>query len=829
MTPPPAGRDPTVSGSVARDAELRDAPGRGVAEEVTASAATEQALELPTLLRLIARGAASDLGRRRVFQLRPFHGVAELERHRQRYEEARRLIAARRLVPSCERPFEPLLEAIAAGGHALDGRDLVEVGALLALAGEAARRIADADPACPELALLAEELPSCAELERTLRKTFDPRGEIREDATPRLAQLRARLRRIRGRTYQQLGALVEEHREHLSEDTIPMRGGRLVLVLSAGARGRVPGLLHGRSGTGKSFYFEPLEAVENNNALQQTADEEAAEKRRILADLVRRLASELPAIRAQAAFVAELDLLQAAVRFAAASDGRLVELGGRHQLKLAAARHPLLDPALAELRREALDQPGHSAPIVPLDLELDGERRALVVTGPNAGGKTVALKTVGLLVLAHQCGLPVPAGKGSRLPFLSRVVATVGDDQDLLADRSTFSGRLLRLREAWEAAGPDALILLDELGSGTDPEEGAALATALLEGLAERRCLVLVTTHLSQLAAAALETGGAFCAAMQFDGETGRPTYRLLPGPPGGSEALALGRRLGLPRPWLDRAEALLGSEHRDLRRLLAEVERARQELAETQARLAAELADAEKLRQRLAEQESALAGERKALGKTLKRELEAFRQETRKRLAGEVDRLRTELESGRRRNLAAAAVERLFDSAPAFDEGEAGSKGELAVGGGVRHRRLGWVGRLEKLEKGRALVVLGGKSVSCREEDLVAADEPAPPRPARRERSPADRDPTLDVEAPRELKLIGERVEPGLDRLDRFLDQALLASHAEVRIVHGHGSGRLRDAVREHLRGHPAVAGWRPGGAREGGNGVTIAELKGA
>ncbi len=782
------------------------------------------------MLRLVAYLAASDLGRRSIVEQRPFRQISELERRRSRYQEAHRLLAARRLVPHCQRAFQPLLTAIEDGGHSLEGRDLVEIATFLRIASEAAARISEADPPPRELAAMVEGLPSCAELERILRKTFDRRGEIRENATPRLAELRAQLRRVRNRTYQQLGSLVEKHREHLSEETIPLRGGRLVLVLQAGARGRLPGLMHGRSGSGRSFYVEPLEAVENNNQLQQIGEEEAAEKRRILADLVMRLGNELPALLARAAFVAEIDLLQASVRFAEASGGRLADLGERHDLKLVAARHPLLDPGLADLRSDALSQRGHSEPIVPLDLELTAEQRALVVTGPNAGGKTVALKTAGLLAMAHLCGLPIPAGAGSRLPFLRSIVATVGDDQDLLADRSTFSGRLLRLREAWHAAEPDALLLLDELGSGTDPEEGAALATALLECLVGRRCLVLVTTHLSQLAAAALETDGAFCAAMQFDGETGHPTYRLLLGPPGGSEALALARRLELPAAWLDRAEELLGSEHRDLRRLLAEVERARQELAEKQGRIEVELDDVAKLRRRLAEQNAALSEERKTLNRTFKRRLEAFQEETRRRFQGEVARLRAELEDGRRRHLAAAATERIFRSAPNFDAAdEAG--GPITVGAAVKHRRLGWTGTLERLERGRARVRVGGKSLRCAEQDLTAApEEPGPPSRPRRSppvlTSPPPPDAILE-EPPRELKLIGQRVEPALDLLDRFLDRSLLASLPEVRIIHGHGSGRLRAAVRRHLKSHPAVAAQRSGRASEGGDGATIARLR--
>jgi DNA mismatch repair protein MutS2 len=393
--------------------------------------------------------------------------------------------------------------------------------------------------------------------------------------------------------------------------------------------------------------------------------------------------------------------------------------------------------------------------------------------------------------------------------------------------------------------------LIDELGSGTDPEEGSALGVSFLEGIVERGSLAVITTHLTQVAAAALEMPGATCAAMEFDPASGQPTYHLLPGPPGGSEALALARRLGLPAAWLDRAEARLGRQHRDLQRLLAEVEEVRRELAAERDRTAAAAADAEKLAARLATQEAALVEERRRVGQRLAAELDAFRRQTLERLREEGERMRGEIEAGRRKGVEAAAVERLFEAAPevAPPEPARQAEGELAAGATVRHRLLGWEGTLEKLDRGRAEVSVRGKRLQCKPEELtlVAAAEgarssasppaAAPPAPAAsapaaaagRRRATFEADDAAAAESPAELNLIGVRVEPALDRLDDYLDRALLASRAEVRVVHGHGSGRLRQAVREHLRGHPAVAGHRPGEANEGGNGATVVTLRGA
>jgi DNA mismatch repair protein MutS2 len=798
------------------------------------SAASAQALEFPSLLAVLARLAASDLGAERVLALCPAEDEADLRVRRQRYEEAARISGGPPLVPDFDVPLGELLDRLTTGRPPLEGIDLVRLADLLKASRAAAFRIAQSDPPTPELRHLAAGLPELSDLLRRIERTFDRRGEVREDASPRLAALRGQIRRVRDQLYRDLGEFVSGHKDELSEETIPMRGGRLVLVLQAGAKGRTRGLVHGRSATGKSFYFEPLQVVESNNNLQQSVEDEEAERRRIVAELVAAARTALPDLLTHAGFLGELDLLQAAVRFAEVSEGHLPEVGPRHELRLRAARHPLLDPLLAGLRAEALGQAGHSGTIVPIDLDLASGRRVLVVTGPNAGGKTVSLKTAGILSLAAQCGLPIPAAAGSRLPFFARIVATVGDEQDLLADRSTFSGRLLRLKEAWEGAGPDSLVLLDELGSGTDPEEGAALAVSLLEGLLGRGALGIITTHLAQLAAAALEMDGASCAAMEFDPGTGRPTFRLVPGPPGASEALALGRRLGLPAEWLDRAEARLGSEHRDLRRLLAEVDRVRQELAETRDRLAEETADAEKLRRRLAEQLAAIEEERRTVGRKLKGDLDSFRRETMERFRTEVERLREQFEGGRRRGLEAEAVERLFAAAPELAPPEPDAAGDLAVGQRARHVQLGWEGVIEKLEPGRAEVAVRGKRVRCRPEELVPVGAPGSPAPRMTERELGRErarraDSEESSEAPPEVNLIGQRVEPALEVLDAYIDQALLSSRKEVRVIHGHGTGRLRQAVREHLRGHRGVSTLRSGAANEGGDGATVVTLRGA
>jgi DNA mismatch repair protein MutS2 len=789
------------------------------------SRASLEALELPALLALLAAEARTDLGARRLLALTPTADADALARRRAAYEQVARLAVEAPLVPSLDAELAPLVTRLGEAGEPLDGAEIVVLARLLAAAGEAAARIAAADPPCSELAARLHGLGDPRPLVRRIERVLDRQGRVRDDASPRLVELGRQVRASRERIYGELERLRAAHVELFTDETVPLRGGRLLLMLSSGARGRIPGLVHGRSATGRSFYFEPLAAVEENNTLQGAVEDLELERQRLLRELLAALVAELPTVERLTDLVGELDAHETAARFAAAAGAQLAQMAPRGEARLVGARHPLLDPRLAGRRERVLGSAGHGAPIVPLDLELGEARRLIVVTGPNAGGKTVALKTLGLLALMHQAGLPVPAEQGSELPLFDSFVATIGDEQDLLAERSTFSGRLERLGEAWRAASPDSLTLLDELGSGTDPEEGAALAVALVEHLLARGGLAIVTTHLAAVALAALERDGAACAAMEFDPESGRPTYRLRPGAPGGSEALALARRLGLPTAWIARAEALVGREHRDLRRILAELEATREELARSSALAAARADEAERSAARLERARAELEAERRTVAKRLEGELRAFREQVAAGLTREESRLRAQFAEGRRRGVAAAAAARLFSDSPAFarDEALAGEGGPIVVGARVRHRGLGWIGEVERLDGARARVTVAGKRLTATLDELVAL---APGEATRGARTVARAVADAAPEAPLELMLLGFTVDDGLAAVDAFLDRALGAGRSQVRLVHGHGTGRLRDAVRAHLKKHPAVASSRPGAPNEGGNGATVVTM---
>ncbi len=829
------------------------------------SAATSEALEFPSLLAVLAGFALTDIGGRAVRAIAPETDRGEIERRRVRYAEiAREVERGGVLVPSLDGLLD-LRDHLEGDGRGLGGPELLDLAAAIEASEEVLGRLEslEATPQCAaEVETLrgieagaAEAAPGrqdggCAGLARRLRRMLDRRGEVRDDATPRLRTLVRDARRTQASVEASLQAWVREHGSALADDSMPMRGGRLSVLLPSGSRGRLAGLVRGRSASGRSFYFEPSEVALGNDEMERIASDRDIERTRILAELVAQVQVLKPAIGARIDFLAAVDAMQAAARFAGEVGAALAAVapsdpgGSASMLELRGARHPLLEPLLADRRELVLGAAGNRGVVVPLDLRLD-VHRTLVLTGPNAGGKTVALKTAGLLCLMNQAGLPVPAERDSRLPILDHVVAVVGDEQSVLDEQSTFSARLLRLREVWRRAGPRTLVLLDEVGAGTNPEEGAALGIALLEGLVERGSLGILTTHLTQLAAAALESRAASCAAMGFDPENGLPTYRLVVGPPGGSQALALARRLGLPPAWLERAEHFLGSEHQKLRRVLERNERLRERLLEREAELARLTAETESARARFETRQESLRAARKRLDQTLGSEVDALRRANRRRLDEALAGLSSTSRGPGKRAFARAAASLHGEldrdtsaaadraSRPAGDldapperEPEEPPRPEeqrpLTLGARVRHRSLGWLGELVELRGDQATVLVRGKRVRSPSADLLAVaggERPAPGR-VRVQRSPAP-----SVEA--ELLLIGQLVEPALESLDAYLDRALAAGRERVRVVHGHGSGRLRRAVREHLRSHPAVAGFNPAPPSAGGDGATEVLLR--
>ncbi|HEY8177658.1 MAG TPA: endonuclease MutS2 [Candidatus Limnocylindria bacterium] len=712
-------------------------------------------------------------------------------------------------------------------GGRLTAPELLDVAETARAAGQFAERLAGWTG--PHLAELREELDPAPALRERIERSVDESGEVLDSASAELAAIRRRLRTAQDRVRERLNAML--HSTDLAgvigEAIVTLRSGRYVIPIRAEAKGRVKGIVHDQSASGATLFIEPLGVVELNNTWTQAGLDAAREEERILDELSRDVESRAESLLASLAALARADLWLARARLAAQMDA-VRPAATDDAAELLSARHPLL---------------GQGA--VPIDMRL-GERfgyRALVVTGPNTGGKTVSLKTLGLLALMHQAGLRVPAADGARLPVFRRVMADIGDEQSIAQSLSTFSSHLRNVVRFTAAAGAGTLVLLDEIGAGTDPTEGSALAMAVVERLLEQGAWVAATTHYAELKIFAQEHLLVSNASVAFDVATLQPTYRLEIGLPGKSQAFAIAERLGLPEPILDDARSRLAAEHVTMEETLAalaeaqdaraaELEVARAERAAAAAerdlaktgvgrarREAAQiLADARRAADDLlARAEREVADARREL--TRQRKVAGGRRATERTAAAQaMDRLSADLERTRSTATTTAPAEVAAD--------EAGSAAPR-VGLWGRSRTLGSSGRIVEISgrTGRVTIETDEARIVVPSDDVEVVDEPI--------RGPAPRDMEADALRRRaaerispRLDLRGERVEAALEQLSGYLDEALLAGLDEAVIVHGAGTGALRRSIREYLADHPRVRDTRPGRREEGGDGATVALL---
>ena len=692
----------------------------------------------------------------------------------------------------------------------------------------------------PLLAERAAALPDLRHLSTAIRHAVLPNGEISDDASPQLKRIRAGITQARKKIQHSLEAILRARGEPAGEDYITLRNDRFVIPVRASERRSVPGVVHGASSTGQTVFIEPLEAIDLNNRLVQLGEDEIAEIARILEELTQRLRADSGPLETAAASVAHLDSVFARGRFAREFDCSMPEFSAGNSLRLESARNPFLEATLRPQGRKA----------VPLTLALGGEETVMVVSGPNTGGKTVALKTVGLAALSAQSAIPAAADK-AELPIFDRVLADIGDEQSIAADLSTFSAHMLNLKSMLEVATERSLILVDEMGTGTAPEEGAALAVALLEEFRARGALTFATTHHDRLKAYASTTPGIVNAAMEFDETNLRPTYRLLVGVPGTSSGIEIARRLGLPARVVEHARESLAPESREARGLIAYLHRSRDEIDALQRQARDELTQLEAERRSLQtewveRQKNRIAG------------LEKSFRETEKRLEAEVARLtvdikdrtlRAQIEKQGARRLGKIQSESRAEADAAVLETLSASQADL----GARAERPEVPVAPEILAAGQRVVVKGfkqplifrrhdGRSAEVEAgpmrmkvplADIVGIDEGAVrTRTQAVVAAAAARGITVHAnatEAPvaEEINVIGCTVEEATARVDKFLDEAALAGKPTVRIIHGHGTGALRRGLADFLSTHPLVEKIAHEKPERGGDAITIAELK--
>src|SRR5213592_3013941 len=791
----------------------------------------ERSTEWNAVRALLAHEAQTEMGRELVATAEPLTDPRTVYTELRLTRQARLARATSGPLPLDSFPdVRQVLDRCRTVGSVLDGAELAGlVPALLATPRLAAYGKSIGTVAA-EVAAIIGSLPRFPELADRLGQSLDADGAVTDDASPRIRHLRREIRERRRRVAAELErAFQEGDAERLFADRyVTIRHGRYVLPVRAEARGRVRGIVHDRSQSGQTLFVEPEAVVEANNDLVQAVGEEEHETARILAELTDAVRDRIDDLELLVTRVGRLDWIFARGGIADRMEAIEPEIDPGRTLSLKSARHPLL---LAQSWKDP------ERPVVPVDIELSAERPLLLITGPNAGGKTIALKTAALLALMAQTGCHIPAAEGSRLPIVADLHAIVGDDQSVAENLSTFSAFVQQIRRVLDRAGERSLVLLDELGAGTDPDEGAALAQAILEALAERGALVIATTHLEPLKAFASTHPCARNASVEFDTATLAPTFRLRYDQPGQSYALTIAARLGLAPELITRALAHRSEHAARLSELLAaldaqartEAERAR-EIEQARTDAARELAKAH-------ETAKEAAGKAKTIVERAKADAAALLADVRRAIAAEWDRLklaersRRTLEDGRQRLRAVAA--RAQAAAEAALPPSPGGPATLTPGQTVAADHLGIRGELLTIAGSTATVRSGTLTVRVPLQALRAvgaageSERGAGPPSARVSFRAKEGGPAPPRSLSPELLLLGRTTDEARDAVEKYLDDAFVAGLPSVRLVHGKGSGALRKAVRDLLAGHPLVDSFRDGEPREGGAGATVAALK--
>lgn len=807
-----------------------------------------RALEFDRIIEALASFALTPVGKARMLAEAPATEHTAVAQSLAATSETVRYVGQNGVFPlRAGAGLDAALQGLAVEGRPLEALQLRILADFVASIADAQAAVARAPGAFPILQALVSRLAPFSDEIAAVRRAVDVNGEVLDAASPRLASIRERLRRQRTKLRTTLEQFVKgrDTAKYLQDTIVTQRNGRAVLMVRAEHRGNIPGIVHGTSATGATLFLEPMAGVEINNDIVAAEEEEAEEIFRILLELTDRFRHRPGDFRVSVAVAEELDLLQARARLAHLMNAVEPALSTNGHLELREARHPLLQQAVIARLDDAAQR--RATTPVPVDVRLTPPSRVLLITGPNTGGKTVALKTTGLLALMAQAGLHVPAAPGSMLPVFRTLFADIGDEQSISASLSTFSAHITNIAAMDRAMQLPALVLLDEVGTGTDPAEGGALATAIIAHFKERGALVFATTHYDALKTWGTATDGVMTAAFAFDPHTFAPSYRLIYGAPGRSLAIEISQRLGLPASVVAAARHHLSDDRKRLDAHLERVDAQARALDSERRKLERERAGLVDQNQALRQRESAVAEREGRLAKRVNEKLDDRLRQARKDIDEVIAQLREKSETlieqasaraqgaaistgeaGAVRAEAATAVNRIIDSLRQPAAGPAAPSAPthpLTVGAVVAVGGLGLEGRVVALDGRNAEVDIRGKRMRAKTSDLRVLS-PAPSAKA----APAVRV-NVDLQ-PREgllseLNVIGCTVDQAVDRVSKLLDDALVTDVREVRIVHGHGTGSLRRGLEAFLKNHPLVLRASPAPPNQGGGGATIVELK--
>ena len=783
-----------------------------------------RALEFDRVVETVRGFAMTPMGNERLSRLSPSTDPQKVAQLLSATTETAKFLSSNGLFPLRAAADMPqILMALAVEGRALEAARLLALATFLGSVEEAVAAIRRAPGAFPRLEAASGPAATFKAEAASVRQKIDESGEVVDDASPELKVIRDRLRKQRTRLRGTLESYLrgKETAKYLQDQVVTERNGRYVIVVKAEHRTSIPGIVHGASTSGASLFLEPLSTVEINNDIVALEEQEAEEVRRILLALSNAFRSRAADLARTIEVATELDVLQARARFSESVDGIEPALTTDGTFELQAARHPLLKNP------------------VPVTIKILPPATCLLITGPNTGGKTVALKTAGLCALMAQSGLRIPAAAGSRLPVFRSVFADIGDEQSIDASLSTFSGHIANIVAMDRSLHTPALVLLDEVGSGTDPIEGGALGVAVVDHFRRRGATVVATSHYDALKTYASTTDGVASAAFGFDAETFAPTYQLLYGSPGRSLALEIAARLGLATSITDAARQNLSAREAQLAEHLAKIDKDLRALEHEQRLVARERETLTSTEARMREREEALRQREDTFRRRLNEELETELRHARKQIDDVIQDLKTKTaaaardverhtvttgDTGAMRSDARGAVDTIVSrftepSAPpqAAPSGAAPEVGDRVVLGG-----LGLEGTVTAVHDGTADLDVRGKRMraSIRDLRVVGGPKPAATVKVHVELQPHDT-------AVSDLNVVGCTVDEALSRAERFLDESLLTDHRTVRVIHGYGTGQLKRALAGFLQQHPLVARFDAAPPDQGGGGVTVVELK--
>ncbi len=781
-----------------------------------------EVLEFRRVLERVAARAGSDLARDRILAMRPETDAAAIAR------ELARVGAAMRFVeedPAWGMPPVPDLtntfEQLSAEGVVLEPKQLHSAGVLLNSSRRLSAELVGRDGRYPELLTLEQLLVSRREIEDTIARCVDAEGHVLDGASRELKKIRGKLRGAHVRIVKKLEAFVSTLPERfiVADGSVTIRDGRYVIPVRREGKGEVGGIVHDESQSGATLFVEPPAAIALMNELRDLEREERREIRRVLGELTAEITEERDALRAALDALVDFDSLHARARAAVSWSAAVPEFADRDNptLHIRDGRHPLL------LESDA-------ASVVPFDLELAEQERAVVVSGPNTGGKSVFLKATGLICALAQSGVVPPVGPRTRLRVFDSFFADIGDEQSIVQSLSTFSAHLANLSAIVTEAGPRSLVLIDEMGTGTDPAEGAALARAVLEELVAKKATTIVSSHLGELKRLDGDGSGIVNASLQFDADKMEPTYRFLKGRPGRSYGLAIARRLGFPPEVLDRAETYREDDGARMEETLARLEQLECEAEKLVHQLDLERAQTVRLKKGMEGRERTLRDFEQKADSRAQKEARQLLLEARAEVDAAISELRLSFEQGANlEESSRRARRRVEQAAGRHQKTRAKSQGagrtvDIQVGDGVRIQATGARGGVIELRSGRAVVEAGSLRFEVPVSDLeVIDDAPQPEVRAGGWSAPARGAARVEVD------LRGMRVDEMELELSRALDEAILEDLADLRIIHGKGTGALRKRVTEMLDDDARVELHRMGGPREGGAGVTVASFRGA